>query len=195
MYSLGSAAQRDVGLFHHESNADAHVRVGRCACNHLRPELHIGKARDAATLHFRDGELRAVTDVLRIDPAPLDRRDRILQPRCQGQVFGPAAQQRHGRMRVCVDQARQYSVLQTLDEFGRRIRGERFGRGQHGDDASRAHRHRMVGKHGAVGFDGEHPAGANERVYRLHSGSRGSGPAVYRSTPDVTGRDRPWEGV
>ena len=183
MYSLGSAAQRDSGLFHHQSNADAHVRVGGRACDHLGPELHVGKAGDAAAQHFGNGQFRPVAHVFGVDPAPLDRRDCVLQPRRQRQVLGPAAQQRHGRMRVRIDQSRQDRVLRTFDEFGRRVGGERCGGGQHGDDASIAHRHRMVGEHGAVGFDGQHPAGANERVYRLHSGSRGSGPAVYRAQP------------
>ena len=186
LIGIGRPARRL--LFHHESDTHPDVRVGRCACDHLGPELHVGEARDAAAQHFRDREFRAVAHVLRVDPAPFDRRDRILEPRRQRQILCPAAQQRHGRMRVRIDQSRQDRVLRTLDEFGRRVGGERFGGRQHGDDASRAHRDRMVSEHGAVGFDGQHPAGANERVNRLHSGSRGSGHAVYRAQP---GRDLP----
>ena len=51
-----------------------------------------------------DGEIGAVAHELLIDPLALGRPDMLLQPGHQGQVIGHAAEQRHRRVTVGIDQ-------------------------------------------------------------------------------------------
>jgi hypothetical protein len=71
----------------------------------LREEVHVVEAGDAAAQHLGAGEQRAVADEGGRDMLRLGGPDGFLQPAHQRQIVGDAAHQRHGGMRVQVDQA------------------------------------------------------------------------------------------
>jgi hypothetical protein len=78
-------------------------------------EVHVVETGDAATQHFGAGQQGTVMDELRRNVLRLGRPDVLLQPLHQGQVVGEAAQQRHRRVRVQIDESRdQHMLLQGL---------------------------------------------------------------------------------
>src|SRR5690606_34479444 len=71
---------------------------------HLRVEVHIGEASDAALDLLGDRQVGAVADEILVDPLTFGGPDVFVQPGHQWQVVGNAAQQGHRRMAVGVDQ-------------------------------------------------------------------------------------------
>jgi hypothetical protein len=160
------------------------------------PQVHVGEARHAAAQHLGDGEFGAVADVLRIDPAALERPHAVAQPGTEAQIFRAAPQQGHGRMGVGVHEPGQQHVVRTLDHLFRRIPCRGLGDRQHGDDAAAADGDRMGLEHADVGLDRNDPAGMDESVYGLHRDRvEGRGPKYtergFRAGPGVRKRRPP----
>ena len=158
------------GLGDDQADAGAHVGRGGGLRNHLGPQVHVGEAGDAAADHLGDGELGAVTHVFRVDPAPLERPDRLAQPGIERQVLRAAAQQDHRGVRVRVHESRQQHVVPAVDRLPGLVAQARLDRGQHLDDAAVADGDGVVLQHPAVGLDGDHPACGDECVDGLHAG-------------------------
>jgi hypothetical protein len=81
------------------------------ACRRLGEEVHVVGARDAAAQHFGRAEQRAVVDKVRRHETAFARPDLDFQPGLQRHIVGDAAQQRHRRVSVRVDETRDQHVV------------------------------------------------------------------------------------
>jgi len=100
-----------------QAEGDAHARRGRGLERRLGEEIHVVEAGDAAAQHLGAGERGAVAHELRRHVLHLGGPDVLLQPALERQVVGQAAHQRHGGVRMRVDQARDENVLGQLYAF------------------------------------------------------------------------------
>ena len=67
--------------------------------------VHVGEGHGAEAQHFRDGQERGGIGFL-VGDLGLEGEHAVVEPLLQGQVFGVAAQQGHGRVRMGVVHAR-----------------------------------------------------------------------------------------
>ncbi len=86
------------------------------------------------------------------------RPDVFLQPAHERQVVGKAAHQRHGGVRMRVDEAGNQDLSLKIDGFMFLESRARLPRGQDRLDPAIANRHRVVFEHFASGLDGHYPA-------------------------------------
>ena len=86
-------------------------------------EVHVVAAGDAAAQHLGGGEARAVEDEVRRGETAFARPDVLLEPHRQRHVVGDAAEQRHRRVRVGVDEPRDQRVPGQRDVLARRVGG------------------------------------------------------------------------
>jgi hypothetical protein len=153
---------------HDQPDAGTHAGGRRGARGHVREEVHVVETRDAATQHFRHGQLRAVMHELGVDPLPFRRPDVLCKPLHQRQVVGQAAQQAHRRMGVCVDQARYHQLIgQFMPGRGLVCRACLY-RGQYGENAPLMHGDGMVFEQGIVRYYGGDPAREDQCIDSLH---------------------------
>ena len=133
-------------------------------------KVHVLEAGRAATDHFANGEFRAVPDELGRCPASLRRPDVLAEPFAEGHIVGKAAKQRHGGMRMGVDEPGHQHVLWPLDDAAGGKRSLDLRPWGQGDDAAIADHERMIGQHGAAGFDRDDPAGVDNEIDLFHRG-------------------------
>jgi hypothetical protein len=98
----------------------AHPGVGRGLRDRFLEVVHVGKAGDARPDHLRAAEMRAEADELGRDELPFDRHHVAHQPDVQPEIVGQAAQQRHRRMGVGIDQAGHHDASAAVERLGRR---------------------------------------------------------------------------
>ncbi len=113
------------GELEHRLRADrSHSDFGYSLRHRLFEVIHVRKASDAAADHLGAGQQRAQTHEFGRNEFPLDRHHVAQQPDVQPAVVGQAAQQRHGRVGVSVDQARDEGLAATVDDLIRLVGSE-----------------------------------------------------------------------
>ena len=94
------------GKLHHRLRTDcAHACFGRGVGNIIFEVIHISKTGCAAADHLGAGQFGAQAHEIRRNKFTFNRHHVALQPDVQAQIVRQAAQQRHGDVRVRVDQA------------------------------------------------------------------------------------------
>ena len=124
----------------------------------VREEIHVVEAGDPAAQHLGAGEERAVAHELARHMLCFGRPDVFVQPAHERQVVGKAAHQRHGGVRMGVDEAGNQDLARKIDGFVLPESCARLPRGQDRLDPAIANRHRVVFEHFARGLDGHYPA-------------------------------------
>jgi len=136
---------------------------GECgACGGLRVEIHVVEAGDPAAQHLYTGEERPVVNELGGEVLRLGRPHVVFQPHHQRKIVGEPAHQRHGRVRVQVDEARDERVA---GEGGAPRGGVALARradGQQLADASVHHHDRVVGENLPGRIDRNDPASLDD---------------------------------
>ena len=99
---LVQAAARQATAHHRRST---HRGSG---CNMLLKIIHIRKGRYSRSDHFCAGEQCADAAKLRVNELAFHWHHVTQQPNIQAQIIGQSAKKRHGCMRVCVDDSRDY---------------------------------------------------------------------------------------
>ena len=112
-------------------------------------------AREA--LELRDG-----------DPARFGGPDVLAQPNLERQIVGEAAEQRHRRMRMRVDEAGKQGVGRAFVPHARSIAPLGVADRQHVDDASRFDGERETFLGDDFGLDAQRPPRTDQGVDRLH---------------------------
>ena len=135
-----------------------HSRRKRGLERRVREEIHVVEAGDPAAQHLGAGEERAVAhEVARHMPC-FGRPDVLLQPAHERQVVGKPPHQRHGGVRMGVDEAGNQDLARKIDRFVLPESCARLPRGQDRLDPAIANRHRVVFEHFARGLDRHYPA-------------------------------------
>ena len=146
---------------------NAQVQFAREARDRLGEEIHVGEAGDAGREHFRHGEPRAAPHELRVDAAPLERPDGLVEPLHQRAADRHMAKEAHRGVGMRIDEPGQQHVGGSHESLARReAAGQRVG-GTHPDDPAAVDRDRRVLEHGNV-VHRQRPAGLDEKVDRLH---------------------------
>ena len=96
----------------------AHAGGGRGFGHGLLEVVHVGEARSARADHLGAREPGAERDELRRHELALDRHHVAHQPDVEPQIVREAAQERHRRVRVGVDQARHHDAAAAVDGLG-----------------------------------------------------------------------------
>ena len=105
---IGGVRRREIE--HRQPQHRAHPELDERRPGGVRIEIHVVAAGDAALQHLGGGEPHAVGDERRRHEARLARPDVPFEPDLQRHVVGDAAEQRHRRVRVRVDQPGQQRV-------------------------------------------------------------------------------------
>jgi hypothetical protein len=131
--------------------------------------MHVREAGRAAREHVRDRQLGAVAHVFGVDPALLERPDLPVQPVLEILALGRASQQRHGGMRVHVDEPGHQHVRGSGQRLVRRESLERLRERRDGHDPAMVDRDRMILEHAARRLDRNDPAGGDQGVDVFHA--------------------------
>ena len=83
--------------------------------------VHVGEGRRPSLDHLEGRQQRSVVDELGRDVLPLRREDVLGQPLLERQVVGDSAQERHGGVRVRVDEAGHHDVAAGVDGGASRV--------------------------------------------------------------------------
>ena len=102
---IGVGGVRRRKIEHRQSEHGAHPAGVIRPRGGVGKEIHVVTARDAAAKHFGRGKQGSVVDEFRIEEACFARPNVFLEPRLQCDVVSNASQQRHGAVRVRIDQA------------------------------------------------------------------------------------------
>lgn len=159
---IGGVARREFDADH--ADHGAHARLDRGVCGFLRVEIHVVEAGDPALQHLGAGEKRSVVDEFGRHVLGFRRPDVLIEPFHQGQVVRQAAHERHGRMRVQIDEPGHQHVGFEADRLFGGIHLARLGRRQQIGDAPVRHHYCVTLEHLAVGRDGNDPAGVDQEV-------------------------------
>ena len=111
----------------------ADAGVDRGAGHVVAEVVHIREGGRPALQHLHRGEQGAPVDEVGGDERGLGREDVVVEPGHQREVVGEAAQQRHRRVAVRVDQAGDDEVAGSVDDG--RAGGAGIVRGEHRGDA------------------------------------------------------------
>src|SRR5690606_23640395 len=109
--------------------------------------IHVDEGRGAAADHFPAGQFGADAHEFRVHELHLCREDVVVEPGHQLEVVGNAAKERHGGVRVAVDEAGKYDAIVTGQPFRRLVLAVDPVGGTDGDD------HALVDGHGTVPDD------------------------------------------
>jgi hypothetical protein len=139
-------------LQHRLTAQGAHACRRRGRRHRFLEVVHVGEAGCARSDHLRAGEAGAELDEVGTDELALDRHHVTEEPDIEAQVVGHASQQRHWRMRVCVDKARHDNPPRTVDRLARFVL---FPCTADPDDLVPADRNRPGRMHGVVVVHGQ----------------------------------------
>jgi hypothetical protein len=145
-----------------EAQRGPHARNQSSAPGGIGEEIHVVEARHAAAQHFSAGEQSPVVDELCRSQAGFHRPDVILQPVHEGAIVGYPAHQRHGGMRMQIDEARDQGVVVELDAPRSREACLRFARRQHRGYGSPVNDNGMTAKHRVRRGDRHDPTGLDD---------------------------------
>src|SRR5471030_1663715 len=134
----------------------ANTAVMHPLAGNLREEIHVREAGDAPFYLLGDGQIRAIAHEIFIDPFGFGRPDVVFQPSHQRQIIGQAAEQRHRRVAMGVDQAGADQNIWQLTNFSR-VTLQRFGTRADKHDATVADTQAVLFEDHACGFDGYQP--------------------------------------
>ncbi len=163
---IGGVGRRE--LESDDAERSAHAGIESRARRRLGKKIHLVEAGHAAAQHLGAGEQRAVVYELGRHVSGLGRPDMVLEPCHQRQVVGQPAQERHGRVRVQIHQARNQRVPVQAQVLARLEALRGLARGQHRGDAPRGHGDAVIVEDGPRGLDRDHPARADKEVDRFH---------------------------
>ncbi len=136
----------------------------------LGEEIHIVEAGHSAPDHLGARQQRPLEHELLGHVLGFGRPDVLSEPLHQRQIVGQAAHQRHGRMRVQIDQARDQCVRGELGVRAGDIGAAGLLGWHHRDDAPVAHYHCMVLEEQAGRLHRDHIARADDAVGRCGLG-------------------------
>ena len=150
----------------HQDQTDdrPHAGLRRHLGRDLRVEVHVVEAGHAATQLLQDREPGAVGHEPRVHPALLGGPDVLVEPDHERQVVRQPPHQRHGGVGVGIDQPRDQDVPRQIHHPFGLHRAACLARGQNGQDAPVAHRHRMAVELAVSGIDGQYPLGVDQEV-------------------------------
>ncbi len=156
-----------------ENAADAGLLCG--LGHHFLEVVHIGEGGGAGEQHYEGCEAGAPADEIGRNVFGFGGYDVVLQPVLQFQIVGNAAEKRHRRVSVGVDQARREDGVAGVEAVLRLPGTIEIGARAGGDDTFAEYGHCAVIDDAAVGAHGDEVAGGDDEVAGSGGQRRGGG--------------------
>lgn len=166
---VGTAGAGDREVEDRQCDLRTHTAVVHAVTGDLGVEIHVREAGDAALDLLGNGQVGTVAHERFIDPLGFGWPDVLFQPGHQWQIVGQAAEQGHGCMAVCIDQA---GAEQHAGQFTHLLRRQLQRRVPWPDkgNAAIADTQAVLLEHHPSGLDGYQPGRQQQQVERGGSG-------------------------
>ena len=160
--------EADDGLAQHAAHSGllGHFR------HHVLEVVHVGEGGGPAQQHFEATQARAPAHELRRDVLGFRREDVLFEPVLEPHVVRDSPEQRHGGVRVGVDQARRQDGVRTVQALLGLEALVDFGLRADAHDAVAANGHGAVLNHAALRVFGDDVASAPDPVGGLRAPRR-----------------------